>query len=519
MERLLIKTMKEYIIKVQEDQPEYIQEIKNKLDSILTRIEKLESVGTIPIPVVPKPIEPTPVPVTPVVQPSTGYRNIQDWFYAQLLDPTVSEIIIDGKCEIPTLKRHQINRKLRIKGINNALIKVGIPFYKKYKPEIKQDEIMFHLEHGAELIIEDIDFCQPEQYKDTPEPWRPAFFSSAQFVDRKWTAVIKNCDTTKLGENGGFGMGFLYGSLEGNYLGVFNFRHVGNGFLDAKVSIAGSKDTILGIVLQDVYTDSEDETKYGTHKIGTKGVIKDNVYTILGGPIIDNIKNYTSTFESQGNYAHIIHIGRFTFMLYPWEQINDKQVKLRPLAKGKVNFKVIGGRILTYQVEGHVNDTFILKGVTYKIIEKGKEENPIWSNDYKPWDSKLVYTPYLIADKAIADGEYEVEWVTSFDLEGIEQDTWMLYKTSSFGWRSFPNTKFEDPEIMRGEIVGHNMYNHANITLWAKNVVQKGFYRQTNPGGKSLGYNMVNCIGFKDQFNPVVPITTDQPMPERIALL
>ena len=45
------------------------------------------------------------------------------------------------------------------------------------------------------------------------------------------------------------------------------------------------------------------------------------------------------------------------------------------------------------------------------------------------------------------------------------------------------------------------MYNHREITLYAENVTQKGYYRQTGRLGKSLGYYMINCTGFKDEFN------------------
>jgi hypothetical protein len=50
------------------------------------------------------------------------------------------------------------------------------------------------------------------------------------------------------------------------------------------------------------------------------------------------------------------------------------------------------------------------------------------------------------------------------------------------------------------------MYNHAEITLYAENVTQKGYYRQTSRLGKSLGYFINNSIGFKDEFNPKVEV-------------
>jgi hypothetical protein len=150
------------------------------------------------------------------------------------------------------------------------------------------------------------------------------------------------------------------------------------------------------------------------------------------------------------------------------------------------------------------------------ITEKWIDEHPIWSNNFNPKGSEIAYHPYLISNANFKDGQI-VDWKSSFDQEDIEQDAYIVAKGNNF-FRSYPYTEFGNWEIISGQVVGHNMYNHKEITLWAKDVKQSGYYRQTSKYGKSLGYNMVNCEGFKDEFNPApIPVTSDDvPMPKRI---
>jgi hypothetical protein len=178
--------------------------------------------------------------------------------------------------------------------------------------------------------------------------------------------------------------------------------------------------------------------------------------------------------------------------------LDDKRIKLRPNAKGVTKIRLIDGKIYTPQRESHVNDR--IGGIT--MTEKWRDEHPIWSNNFNPSGSEIAYHPYL---KPSALGNLtdfsNVEWISSWDQEGIEQDAYLISKGNDF-FRTYPHTEFgKSWEVLRGMVVGHNMYNHKQITLYAENVVQKGYYRQTNRTGKSLGYYMINCQGFKDEFN------------------
>jgi hypothetical protein len=464
------------------------------------------------------PIEP-PVVEPPVIVPpiENGFKNITEEWYSKLSNPLVTEIVIDGKCRVDNIKAVTITRKLTIKGINNATILFGKEYYNPYKDEA-QDWNLITLDNNAEVVIEDVNLCIPKQ---TPRitTYLPTIFKSLPNHNSKWNAVVKNCDTTILGNNGGMGLGLVYGSAEGNYIGAINFKHVGVGFVEAKASIGGTTNGILYLVLENVSTDGTLEGTLNTHKTKVKGIFNDGSFKITSNHDVTAIYNHFYNSDASDNYAHILHVGRFTFMLLDNCDDKNKTYKLRPNAKGTIRIRVVGGKLYTPNFESHAGDSFTLNSIKYNIIEKGRDEHPFWSNNFNAAGSELSYHPYCVLDKSLTDGEYFVNWSSSFNLIGTEEDTWILYKDSRFGFRSYPNTLFENYEIMNGDAVGHSMYNHAEISLWAKDVIQKGYYRQTSREGKTLGYNMINCTGFKDEFKPPVQVTTNIPMPDRIKKL
>jgi hypothetical protein len=473
-----------------------------------------------PEPVIPTPPIDQPEPVNPTPPIEVGVENItQDWM-DHLLDDRVREFHIpEGVFKVNVIQSLPVARQLKIVSpANRSTVLFGQENY--IQASNGQQGNLIFLKHGAKVLIDNVNLCIPKQLKAI-DPFRPAIFQSQPGVDVDWVAAVRNCDTTVLGRHGGMGFGYLYGSNNGNHIAAVNFKHMGGKFLDAKTSVGSSKDTILGVTLFNVETDNADESELGMYRVFAKAMVKNNVYTILDGASVSNLANplYNRTSRAaQGNYAHIIHIGRFTFMLDPDQTLDEKNIRLRPNANGQTFIRVIGGKVYTIGKESHAGDTFLLNGRSYTVIEKGRDDHPFWCNNYKPDEVDTAYTPYARPSEAIPDGEYVADWKSSFNLEGETCPTWMIYKESKYGFHTTAATQFQDAAIMAGEATGHDMYNHASITLWARNVIQRGYYRQTNPGGKSLGYNMVNCQGFKDQFNPPVPVTSDpnKPMPQPI---
>lgn len=449
-------------------------------------------------------VEPPTVTPSPVEEPKVV--NYTEKFYQILNDKEVSDIYLNegSTYVIDILKQVKVNRKLRIWSKDNrATLIIGKENYDQWN-DGSQAGALFMLEDGADLLIENVNICQPKQ-EVSNQPWQPSLFTSVTNPNVKWKAIVKNCDTTAIGRHGGFGLGFLYGSKEVNLVGAINVKHLGSGFTQAKASIGDNKDGILKIYLKDVVTDQSEE-EFGVNYQKVRGYVKNNVFTITSEHTTRFLNNHFFINDKNDNHAHILHIGRFTFMIDDIEAIiNDKQIRLRPNANGNTRIKVVDGKIYTIGKESHAGD----KVLDVLMTQKWRDEHPVWSNNFNPKGSDISYHPFLKNTGIYLDGYHNVNWTSSWDQEGIEQDAYLVVKGNSH-FRSYPDTKFGNWEILSGAIVGHSMYNHAEITLYAENVIQKGYYRQTRHLGKSLGYWMIDCQGFKNEFSPSVPIKSDR---------
>lgn len=455
---------------------------------------------------IPKP-EPLPIPQEkpeppvnikpPVIE--VGIHNItNEW--NEMVDSGKSEFVFNvSTYEVKAIKRQNLNRMITLAG-NDTTIIFGKENYNKWS-DPAQDAQLFMLQDGADFYSPGINYVQPKQIKNV-EPCMPTLFASVQNPDAKWKAVVKDCDTTKIGRHGGFGLGTLYGSNKGNLISAINYKHLGNGFLEGKASIGENKG-ILKVFLKDVVTDGSNEEEFGSNRLKVTGYIKNNVFTITSDHSTQFLYNHFFNTDKGDNYSHILHLGRFTFMIDDIEAIiNDKQIKLRPNANGQIRVVARDGKLYTPKFESHAGD---IVGSNV-MIEKGRDDHPLWSNNFNPKGSEIAYHPYLIPQSRYTDGEYLLVWQSSFNQEGIEQEAYLISKGNDT-FRTYPHTKFgESWEILRGQIVGHNMYNHAEITLYAENVTQKGYYRQTSRFGKSLGYFINNSEGFRDEFNPKVEV-------------
>jgi hypothetical protein len=452
------------------------------------------------------------IPPVETIEKEIKSEDFTDEFYRLVNDPSVSDIYLEEKKHfIRWIKNTRISRHLKIhSGPKRANLVFGLE-----NNSTGQEGVLFTMVNGGQLVTDNVNFCQPKQKKNT-NTFLPQLLKSAQDPSAKWTAIIRNCDTTANGRNGGFGIGFVYGGLFENHIALINFKHVGQGLIDAKNPYQNS---VLYLTMKEVEADFSNNTEFSDYKLLVKGKVTPQNFQITSDHEMDFFYNHFFVTDKNDNYATILHVGRFTFMIDDSEAVIDpKNVRLRPNANGDTLIRVIEGKVYTIGKESHAGDSFSFYGKTFTCTEKWRDEHPIWSNNHNPSGLDIAYHPFLKTDLVMEDGYYQVEWKSSFDLEGIEQEMWIIYK-SGYSFRSYPKTKFGNWEILSGQVMGHQMYNHDVISLWAENVKITGYYRQTQDNGKTLGYNMVNCSGFADEFHPPVEVTSSKPMPERISSL
>lgn len=470
-------------------------------------------------PVLTATLTPTPTPTTTVTPTNSSLTPIQftKQFYEGIAKGSI--ILESGKTYlVDYIKNTVVSGRLTITttGKERANLIIGKPNYLMYTNT--QSGNLLDLVNNSEVIINNVNFTQPPQIKAT-QPFAPSIFRSTQDSNAKWTVIVKDCDTTIFGENGGFGLGFLYGGISGNYAALINFKHAGPGLMDAKNPYAGS---VMYITLDNVAADYKNPEKFGTNKLLVTGrVNSNNTFTITDGGQLEFLYNHYFTTDTGSNMSFLVHIGRFTFMIDTINSVIDSyNCNLRPAPKTGENVVINRGRAFFIGKEPHAGDSFKINDVTYNIVQKNRTYVTDWTTWGDEFNKELAYQLECLTDvKLPSDGTYSIEsYTSSFNLYDQIQPTYMIYK-GNYDFRSYPTTKFEDGEILSGPVMGHQSYNHSTISLWARDAYLEGYYRQTDNGiGETLGFNMINCYGFSPEFNPPVPVTNDPtiPMPKRI---
>lgn len=459
----------------------------------------------------------------PDLKPSNEVEDITERFYERLNNGLL--ILDSGKSyKVKHLKT------VKAKPSKIEIICIGSPATliigeENYDPTTgTQDAHLFDLGDGSLVVINNVNICQPPQLK-TSQPWMPSLFRAKADPNIQWRVLVKDCDTTAIGRNGGFGLGFLYGSVKGNYAGLINFKHAGSGLSDAKNEWP-NLGTSLYLVYDNVKTDFLNQEDYGSSVIKTKGKFENGRLIITDDKVTTRAFMQNYNFGETGwnnNFVFLIHADRYTFL---WDckkaNIDLKTIQLRPIASGQLNVFVDNGRLFIPQREAHAGMTFKVGDVTHKIIEKNRTDYPEWAAwGSDPVTRKVNELAYRI-EPQIKDGDYTADFGTQ-SIELPEQDIYLIFKGNNH-FRTTESTKFGDYHVMQADIVGHLSYNHANVSIWARNTEHNGYYRQSTSDknvAKSKMMNFVNCSGFVNEFNPSISVTNDPsiPMPKEISEL
>lgn len=426
----------------------------------------------------------------------------------------------DGKTYVvPEYQAIGLSQDFFLMAKKGANLKIGIEDYFQWseKKMRRQDDALFNVgENSLTLGIKNVNFIPPHRRLSGAQLFFTSLFKSSPKKDQSLKIIVLNMDST-LEVNGkdprynqfGFGYGFLYSSGFGNYVIGKNIRHRGPGFMDFKANHGGG----LFAVFENIETDFQNEEKFASPQIKVKGKLENNVFKITSENTIYQIYSYDF---GEGNVAHILHFGRYTFMIDGQNSvINAAEFKVRPFAGGKTLLKVRDNlNVYAKKVELHAGDELIHLGISYRVIEK----NRTYVTEWDQGDEDTKYAMCLKLDKPmpVSSGmvEFDVFSVGESLNNGREIEAYLIYK-ANYDFRTYQNTKFGNEEILSSTPVGHLSYNHKEITLWAKNFKHRGFYRQSQSDvGHTNGYTMINCEGFEDQFKPDVTIKNTGEMPE-----
>ena len=443
--------------------------------------------------------------------------DFTDEYYRSVKDTSISEIYLEeGKTYlVKKIERIMLmNRSLKIySGEGRATLIFGVENYSPLLHGAQNGELFYMHDHSS-LFIDNVNICQPKQLK-TVQYFNPRIVSSAQWATATWTAVIRNCDTTVLGDHGGMGMGFLYGSANQNHLALLNFKHYGTGLMDAKNPY---QDGIMYITKRDVkcYAREDALNKLGAIDFEQIGSLKDGVLT-FDGDVYSLTAGYNYTWRD--NTSYIVLYDRYTFFIDGYREDStpsNYQFRFRSQASGKINFHVMGSKsIYSNEFEMHAGDKFRYNGVEYEVTSKDRIQYPFFDSRTteaiaEPHKARaLVYQ--LDKDLPLNTGSIEIEYLSE-KIEFKDQPVTLLYKANG-GFRTTKNTTYREQGMISGRGIGHLSYNHSDITMNAKDVEHLGFYRGSQGGkGISLMWNMVNCEGYDESgeyFIHDLPITQD----------
>lgn len=508
--------------------------MKIKFSGVL-EIDPADLPGLI-VPTPPEATTPTPEAPTQPAKPEVSVPpvielrpNFGDFFYGQLADPSVHHILIpSGKTHrIPNLKATPVHRKLVIESQSGTNLLIGIENYDHRSP--RQDGHLMHIDSGSEILIRKVNLCSPPQLK-LSQVWAPSIFSAAQNSNAHWTVAVQDCDTTALGKNPGFGLGFLYGGPRENHAALLNFSHCGPGLVDGKNSYPKST---LYLTFDNVRTDFANEADYGGSTILTRGKVSSGILHLTGAETAYALSNYVLDNPLNSNFSFIAHIGRYTFQIDGKSTfLSDKEIRLRPNISGKTYLKMHQGLAFFPGKEPHAGDSFTCNGQRFEIIQKNRTYVYTWTEwgnePPNPHDDDLIHQLGCTLDKPLPDGIYEVEVSSSVTGIDADQPLYLVYKGNA-DYRSNTRTQFGNHEIIQGDVVGHLMYNHSNVSIWSRNFAARGYYRQTAKSSvtRPVSVNLVNTPAFEPEFQPgwmdegvfrSFPITSDPalPMPARI---
>lgn len=457
-----------------------------------------------------------------VTPPSDEIDITQLWY--DIFENGEGELILEsGKIyTLNTVQRQTITGKVRITttGTEPAYIWVGKENYLMYVDQ-GEDSVLFELGNGAEVLIENVWTSMRKQRRDVQSMYKINWFSSVQSPSAKWTAIVKDCDTTYLGRNGGFGMGMLYGGTQENHIAFINYKHAGSDIMQLKNPYI---DGVLYLTMDNVTTDYKDPLEWTRRAHLTVGVISENnVLSLTGEVETTALYNHFFLVDKGANRSFLAHIGRFTFMIDTIDaEIDRSRLKLRSSPQSGEEVFVKDGRFFFQGREAHVLDSFGIQGKTYTIREKLKTENEEWTNNFGQGNSPetVKATQNLVNESVeLENGFYKLDFYNStFNLYGQNQPIYLIYK-DDYNFRTTPSTEFGDWQVLQARGGDHIAYNHRSISIWAKDVTLDGYYRESTKGdGTSLGYNIINCVGFDNEFSEK-EITIDKLMPERIKQL
>lgn len=220
-------------------------------------------------------------------------------------------------------------------------------------------------------------------------------------------------------------------------------------------------------------------------------------------------------FIENGNSSNIIFVDGKTFYLPKTGELgNTHQIRPIPNVGDTVRmecFEDDGVRYLrTKEYELQAGDQLSFKGKNLILSVKDRAKQHHFDN--RPIENPIGYwidfKPDL-QDIPIGWQEFTVIKSSGLNILGKSISGYMIFKYNK-NWQTNIDIDHGLDYMLASNAFGVLSYNHEEITVDWENNIHDGYYRQSQSNvGHSNGYRVVNCTGYKDEFNPPVQVITE----------
>ncbi|MBN3518713.1 hypothetical protein JYB62_01760 [Algoriphagus lutimaris] len=476
---------------------------------------------------------------------STKYITLEDFNYdwtkaiqhTQESEVSIIKLQKGKKYRVKEYKTQDLIKNLFIVSEGNSEICFGIDNYDQWNPNpsIDQDRYVFNLgKWNARVGVLNVDLKSATTISEV-QPFYRGIFKNSPFENQSGLIALINSNTDME-----FGLLYSGGQEEDLILIQKNVNFEGIIWQELKANNGGG----LKVIMENCNLKQVDPPTYYKKQLKFS---KNSVMVNDGS--FNQIEN---SFQGMGNSSNIVFVEGMTFLLppstfirnyhnryngdniestnrdishyiHPIPTVGEKflmsrsydvyGVSIPEMLRNVINWEKLGLDPIPNVVRSlQVGDRLRIDGQEYLIKITDRIPGVAFNSEYRFNGQDSYYAQEFKLDKDLPEDMpmvVEVEVLESKGeqlLDGNLHEGYIIFKYNK-NWQTNMDVNHGLDYMLASNPFGVLSYNHKEISLWAKNTVHQGYYRQSKSGkGNSKGYTLINCSGFGDQFNPEVPV-------------
>ncbi|MEN2281269.1 hypothetical protein AAGF08_03960 [Algoriphagus sp. SE2] len=466
--------------------------------------------------------------------------------YTQNTDVSIIKLQKGKKYRIKEYSTQKLKKDLFIISERDSEIRFGLDNFDQWNPDplVKQDRYVFDLDTwNSKVAIVNVDLKSAQLVQEI-QPFYRGIFKNSSDKNQSGLIALINSNTDME-----FGLLYSGGQEDDLILIQKNVNFEGVIWQELKANNGGG----LQVIMDNCNLKQVDPPTYFKKQLK----FSKNAVMVNEGSF-NQIEN---TFQGMGNSSNIVYVEGMTFLLPPKTFIQNYHNRYNGDSLESTNQDVshyihpipsVGEKFLmsrSYNVQGvpipgmlrnvinweklgleprpnvvrslQVGDRLKINGEEYLIKITDRIPGVAFNSEYKYNGQDSYYAQEFKLDKDLPKElpmVVEVEVLESKGerlLDGNLHEGYIIFKYNK-NWQTNMDVDHGLDYMLASNPFGVLSYNHKEISLWAKDTVHQGFYRQSKSGnGNSKGYTLINCRGFEDQFKPDVPVNGSGEMPKK----